>query len=45
MNFTVFTQLFNKIDQITKTYVTDISSKAIVTITPFVTIGLTITFL
>ncbi|VEJ42049.1 type IV secretion system protein VirB6 [Bartonella elizabethae] len=45
MDFTVFTQLFNKIDQITKTYVTDISSKAIVTITPFVTIGLTITFL
>ncbi|UNF45334.1 type IV secretion system protein [Bartonella krasnovii] len=45
MNFTVFTQLFNKIDQITKIYVTDISSKAIVTITPFVSIGLTITFL
>ncbi|WP_254492561.1 type IV secretion system protein [Bartonella sp. B1099] len=45
MNFTVFTQLFNIIDQITKTYVTDIPSKAIVTITPFVTIGLTISFL
>ncbi|WP_273719617.1 MULTISPECIES: type IV secretion system protein [Bartonella] len=45
MNFTVFTQLFNKIDQITQTYVTDISSKAIVTITPFVSIGLTIAFI
>ncbi|WP_144752471.1 type IV secretion system protein [Bartonella saheliensis] len=45
MNFTVFTQLFNKIDQVTKTYVTDISSKAIVTITPFVSVGLTIAFL
>ncbi|WP_254475101.1 type IV secretion system protein [Bartonella sp. B1098] len=45
MSFTVFTQLFSKIDQITKTYVADISSKAIVTITPFVSIGLTITFL
>ncbi|WP_139412231.1 type IV secretion system protein [Bartonella mastomydis] len=45
MNFTVFTQLFNKIDQITKTYVTDISSKAIVVITPFVSIGITIAFI
>ncbi|WP_375645548.1 type IV secretion system protein, partial [Bartonella sp. AA56HLJMS] len=45
MDFTVFTQLFNKIDQITKTYVTDISSKAIVTITPFVSIGITIAFI
>ncbi|WP_375638908.1 type IV secretion system protein [Bartonella sp. AA16NXGY] len=45
MDFTVFTQLFSKIDQITKTYVTDISSKAIVTITPFVSIGITIAFI
>ncbi|WP_139412517.1 type IV secretion system protein [Bartonella mastomydis] len=45
MNFTVFTQLFNKIDQITKTYVTDISSNAIVAITPLVSIGITIAFI
>uniref|UniRef100_UPI001FD24D5B type IV secretion system protein n=1 Tax=Bartonella queenslandensis TaxID=481138 RepID=UPI001FD24D5B len=38
-------QLFTKIDQIAKTYVTDISSKAIVTITPFVSIGITIAFI
>ncbi|WP_208442394.1 type IV secretion system protein [Bartonella raoultii] len=45
MSFTVFTQLFNKIDQVTKTYVADVSSKAIATITPFITIGLTISFI
>ncbi len=45
MDFTVFTQLFNKIDQITKTYITDISSKTIATITPFVSIGVTIAFI
>ncbi|WP_208435408.1 type IV secretion system protein [Bartonella phoceensis] len=45
MDFTMFTQLFNYIDQATKTYVTDISSKAIVAITPIVSIGLTITFI
>ncbi|WP_330169330.1 type IV secretion system protein [Bartonella grahamii] len=45
MNFTIFTQLFDKIDQITKTYVTDISSKAIATITPFISIGITIAFI
>ncbi|WP_212112762.1 type IV secretion system protein [Bartonella queenslandensis] len=45
MNFTVFSQLFTKIDQITQTYVTDIASKAIITITPFVSIGITITFI
>ncbi|MET3559402.1 type IV secretion system protein VirB6 [Bartonella japonica] len=41
----MFTQLFNEIDKVTKTYVTDISSKAIATITPFVSIGLTIAFI
>ncbi|WP_019221067.1 type IV secretion system protein [Bartonella senegalensis] len=45
MNFTMFTQLFNRIDQITKTYFTEISLKAIATITPFISIGLTITFI
>ncbi|UJM32348.1 type IV secretion system protein [Bartonella henselae] len=45
MNFTMFTQLVDKIDQTTQTYVTDISSEAIVTITPFVSIGLTIAFI
>ncbi|KEC60938.1 hypothetical protein O95_00259, partial [Bartonella henselae JK 53] len=33
MNFTMFTQLFNQIDQTIKTYVTDISSEAIAIIT------------
>ncbi|WP_175869568.1 type IV secretion system protein, partial [Bartonella gabonensis] len=32
-------------DQVTKTYVTDICSKAVATITPFVSIGITIAFL
>ncbi|UNF38680.1 type IV secretion system protein [Bartonella krasnovii] len=45
MTFTMFTQLFTKIDQITQTYVTETSSKAIVTITPFVSVGLTISFI
>ncbi|WP_375666747.1 type IV secretion system protein [Bartonella sp. TT121SHDZB] len=45
MNFTIFTQLFTEIDKITKIYVTDISSKAIATITPFVSIGITIAFI
>ncbi|UNE54099.1 type IV secretion system protein [Bartonella machadoae] len=45
MSFTVFTQLFDVIDTATQTYITDISSKAIVTITPFVSIGLTIAFI
>ncbi|ENN93034.1 type IV secretion system protein [Bartonella vinsonii] len=45
MNFKMFTQLFNHIDQATKTHVIDISSKAIATITPFVSIGLTIAFI
>ncbi|WP_273756994.1 type IV secretion system protein [Bartonella sp. MM73XJBT] len=45
MDFKMFTQLFNHIDQATKTYVTDISSNAIATITPFVSVGLSITFI
>ncbi|WP_273755840.1 type IV secretion system protein [Bartonella sp. MM73XJBT.G] len=45
MDFNMFTQLFTKIDQGTKTYITDISSKTIATITPFVSIGITIAFI
>ncbi|WP_019224244.1 type IV secretion system protein, partial [Bartonella rattimassiliensis] len=45
MKFEMFTQLVDSIDDATKTYVTDISSKAIATITPFVTVGLTISFI
>ncbi|MBB4075784.1 type IV secretion system protein VirB6 [Bartonella fuyuanensis] len=45
MNFTMFTQLVSRIDEATKTYVTDISSKAIAIITPFVSVGLTISFI
>ncbi|MCZ2157905.1 type IV secretion system protein [Bartonella sp. 220] len=45
MSFNMFTQLFNQIDQVTNTYVTDISSKTIVTITPFISIGLSIAFI
>ncbi|WP_409361219.1 type IV secretion system protein [Bartonella heixiaziensis] len=45
MSFTMFTQLFSVIDRATKTYVTDFSSKAIITVTPFVSTGLTIAFI
>ncbi|WP_455476958.1 type IV secretion system protein [Bartonella sp. B41] len=45
MNFTMFTQLFNKIEQLTDTYVTDISSDVIAAATPIVSIGITITFI
>ncbi|WP_336293860.1 type IV secretion system protein [Bartonella sp. CB169] len=45
MNFKMFTQLFNYIDQATKIYVTDVSLKAITAVTPIVSIGLTIAFM
>lgn len=45
MAFELFTPLFNKIDQITAAYVTDISSRAIATITPVVSVGLTVGFI
>lgn len=45
MAFELFTPLFNKIDQTTATYVTDISSKAIAAITPVVSVGLTLGFI
>ncbi len=41
----MFSQLFNEIDRVTDTYVMDISSKAIVAITPIASIGLTISFI
>lgn len=45
MSFQMFTQLFGAIDTATATYVTDISSKAVAVITPFVSVGLTIAFI
>ncbi|MET3589184.1 type IV secretion system protein VirB6 [Bartonella silvatica] len=45
MSFQIFSQLFREIDQATSAYVTDISSKAIVVITPFVSAGLAIAFI
>ncbi|EJF80489.1 type IV secretion system protein [Bartonella doshiae] len=45
MDFRMFAQLFGHIDQATKTYVMDISSKVITTITPFVSISITIAFI
>ncbi|WP_375703224.1 type IV secretion system protein [Bartonella sp. AD13SXNS] len=45
MSFKMFSQLFNEIDRVTDTYVMDISSKAIVAITPIASIGLTISFI
>ncbi|EJF79754.1 type IV secretion system protein VirB6 [Candidatus Bartonella washoeensis] len=45
MDFKMFTQLFNIIDQATTQYVTEISSKTIIAITPIVSIGLTIAFI
>ncbi|WP_455480642.1 type IV secretion system protein [Bartonella sp. B12(2025)] len=45
MDFKMFTQLFDHIDQATKMYVTDVSLKAITIITPIVSIGLTIAFI
>ncbi|GAA4657766.1 type IV secretion system protein [Bartonella pachyuromydis] len=41
----MFSQLFKEIDQATNTYVTDISSNAIVIITPIVSVGLSIAFI
>ncbi|WP_455474046.1 type IV secretion system protein [Bartonella sp. B30(2025)] len=44
-NFAMFTQLFNKVDHITKSYITDISSKAIIAITPIASVGIAIAFI
>lgn len=45
MTFELFTPLFDKIDKVTTTFVTDISSKVIVAITPIVSVGLTLSFI
>ena len=45
MAFVLFAPLFQTIDDSTKVFVTDISSNAIATITPFVVAGLTLGFL
>ncbi len=44
-SFNLFSSLFQRIDQVTATFVTDISQKTIVAITPVVTVGLTLTFI
>lgn len=45
MAFTLFEPLFAKVDTATNTFVTQISAQAIATITPFVTLGLTLGFI
>ncbi len=45
LSFNLCEQLFQRIDSVTGTFVTDISSKAIVAVTPVVTLGLTLTFI
>lgn len=45
MAFELFTPLFQKVDQTTATFVTDISSKAIAAITPVASVGLTLGFI
>ena len=45
MAFTLFEPLFGKIDTATSTFVSQISTQAIATITPFVTLGLTLGFI
>lgn len=45
MAFTLFEPLFGKIDTATNTFVSQISTQAIATITPFVTLGLTLGFI
>lgn len=45
MAFTLFEPLFTKVDTATNVFVSQISAQAIATITPFVTLGLTLGFL
>ncbi len=45
MAFTLFAPLFEKVDTATQAFVSDISANAIATITPFVTLGLTLGFI
>jgi len=44
MSFAIFTPLFQEIDQLTATFVTDLSAKAITAITPVVSAGLALSF-
>lgn len=45
MAFEIFQPIFDQVDTVTETFVNDISSNVITTITPFVTVGLTISFI
>lgn len=45
MAFALFTPLFAKIDAVSQTFVADISTKVIAQMTPFLTIGLTLSFM
>lgn len=45
MAFTLFEPLFAKIDEVTATFVTDFSSNVISAMTPFVSLGLTLSFI
>lgn len=45
MSFQLFTPLFQKIDQVTTTFVTEICANTILAITPVVSIGLTLAFM
>ncbi|WP_336277132.1 type IV secretion system protein, partial [Bartonella sp. CB178] len=45
MSFVMFTQLFDKFDQITSTYITGVSSKVAIALTPIVSVGITIAFI
>jgi type IV secretion system protein VirB6 len=45
MSFAIFTPLFQEIDQLTATFVTDLSAKAITAITPVASAGLALAFI
>ncbi|WP_455476213.1 type IV secretion system protein [Bartonella sp. B17] len=45
MDFVMFTQLFAKVDGIIKTYITDITTRVITTITPIVSVSITLAFI
>jgi type IV secretion system protein VirB6 len=45
MAFSLFAPLFQKVDTATQSFVSDISANAIATVTPFVTLGLTLGFI
>jgi type IV secretion system protein VirB6 len=45
LSFDLFASLFDRIDGVTQAFVTDISQKAIVAITPVLTVGLTLAFI